>query len=112
MTGSNRRRGISAFFFFVFVAAFAWTMTAFAQETTGAIAGRIADAQGLAVPGVTVTVTGPQGAKTAVTDAEGRFSIPFLTPGAYVVRAELHRVQGGRADERDGQSRTERSICR
>jgi hypothetical protein len=89
MTGSNRRLGISAFFFFVFVAAFAWTMTAFAQGTTGAIAGRIADAQGLAVPGVTVTVTGPQGAKTVVTDAEGRFSVPFLTPGAYVVRAEL-----------------------
>jgi outer membrane receptor for Fe3+-dicitrate len=64
-------------------------MTAFAQGTTGAIAGRIADAQGLAVPGVTVTVTGPQGAKTVVTDAEGRFSVPFLTPGAYVVRAEL-----------------------
>ena len=89
MTASNRRLGISAFFFFVFVAAFAWTMTAFAQGTTGAIAGRIADAQGLAVPGVTVTVTGPQGAKTVVTDAEGRFSVPFLTPGAYVVRAEL-----------------------
>src|SRR5580765_8471322 len=89
MTGSNRRFGISAFFFFIFVAAFAWTMTAFAQGTTGAIAGRIADAQGLAVPGVTVTVTGPQGAKTVVTDAEGRFSVPFLTPGAYVVRAEL-----------------------
>ena len=58
---------------FIFVAAFAWTMTAFAQGTTGAVAGRIVDAQGLAVPGVTVTVTGPQGAKTVVTDAEGRF---------------------------------------
>ena len=41
------------------------------------------------MPGVTVTATGPQGAKTVVTDAEGRFSVPFLTPGAYVVRAEL-----------------------
>jgi hypothetical protein len=62
---------------------------AFAQETTGTIAGRIVDAQGLAVPGATVTVTGPQGARTAVSDAAGRFTIPLLTPGAYTVRAEL-----------------------
>ena len=63
--------------------------SAAAQETTGTLSGRIFDAQGLAVPGVTVTVTGPQGAKTAVTDSEGRFNIPFLTPGAYTVHAEL-----------------------
>src|SRR5215475_10456824 len=96
MTGSNRRLGIAAFFFLAFVTAFGWTMTAFAQGTTGAIAGRIADAQGLAVPGVTVTVTGPKGANTDEPDAEGRFSVPFLTPGAYDVRAEL---AGGNALE-------------
>jgi outer membrane receptor protein involved in Fe transport len=61
----------------------------FAQETTGQIAGRIADSQGLGVPGATVTVTGPQGVKTTTTGAEGRFAIPFLTPGTYSVRAEL-----------------------
>ena len=44
-----------------------------AQETTGTISGRILDAQGLAVPGATVTVTGPQGSKTVVTDSTGRF---------------------------------------
>lgn len=60
-----------------------------AQNTTGALAGRIADAQGLAVPGATVTVTGPQGSKSAVTDSEGRYSVPFLVPGNYDVRAEL-----------------------
>jgi len=32
-----------------------------AQDTTGAIAGRVADAQGLALPAVTVTATGVQG---------------------------------------------------
>lgn len=60
-----------------------------AQETTGTINGRVVDDQGLAIPGVTVTVTGPQGARALTTDAEGRFSAPFLTPGKYDVRVEL-----------------------
>jgi hypothetical protein len=60
-----------------------------AQDTTGTISGRIVDAQGLAVPGVTITATGAQGAKTAITDSQGRFTIPFLTPGSYSVHAEL-----------------------
>src|SRR5439155_24215504 len=60
-----------------------------AQETTGTINGRVVDDQRLAIPGVTITVTGPQGAKVVATDAEGRFAAPFLTPGKYEVRAEL-----------------------
>jgi len=63
--------------------------TADAQTTTGTIGGRIVDAQGLVMPGVIVTVTGPQGTKSAVTDGEGRFSLPFLTPGRYALQAEL-----------------------
>jgi Carboxypeptidase regulatory-like domain/TonB-dependent Receptor Plug Domain len=65
------------------------TATARGQATTGSIAGRIVDAQGLVIPGVSVTATGTQGAKTVVTDGEGRFTLPFLTPGGYSVRAEL-----------------------
>ena len=60
-----------------------------AQETTGAVTGRITDPQGLAVPGVTVTLTGPQGTKMVVTDGEGRFNAPLLVPGTYAVKAEL-----------------------
>jgi len=67
-----------------------------AQGTTGQLAGRIVDAQGLPVPGATVTVTGPQGAKTSVAGADGRFIVPFLTPGVYSVKAEL---QGFKAVE-------------
>jgi hypothetical protein len=69
------------------------------QETTGTISGRVVDAQQLAVPGATVSVTGVQGTKTTVTDAEGRYSIPFLTPGKYGVKAEL---QGFKTGERTG----------
>jgi hypothetical protein len=61
-----------------------------AQEaTTGTIGGRVFDAQGLAIPGATVTVSGSQGTKTAVSDAEGNFLVPFLVPGTYDVRVEL-----------------------
>ena len=65
------------------------TGSASAQETTGTISGRILDAQELPVPGVTVTVTGPQGSRVSVTDAEGWYTVPFLVPGTYTVRAEL-----------------------
>ena len=68
-----------------------------AQETTGTITGRAIDAQGLPVPGATITATGPQGVKTTITDSQGHFSFPFITPGMYTVRSEL---QGFRTIER------------
>jgi hypothetical protein len=69
--------------------ALAVTSTAYAQEIGGTLSGRVLDAQKLPVPGVTVTATGPQGARSGVSDADGRFSIPFLTPGNYDLKAEL-----------------------
>ncbi|HEX7794160.1 MAG TPA: TonB-dependent receptor, partial [Vicinamibacterales bacterium] len=71
------------------IACWSGTMGAAAQNTTGVISGRIVDAQGLALPGVTVKATGAQGAKSTISDGEGRFTIPFLTPGNYAVQAEL-----------------------
>ncbi|HSK11474.1 MAG TPA: TonB-dependent receptor [Vicinamibacterales bacterium] len=59
------------------------------ESTTGTIAGQVLDPQGLALPGATVTVTSPQGTRTFVTDAEGRFLAPFLAPGRHTVRVEL-----------------------
>src|SRR6476659_7837992 len=61
-----------------------------AQETTtGSIAGRVADAQALAVPGAAVTIVSPQGSRTLTTDSDGRFFAPFLTPGDYEVKVDL-----------------------
>lgn len=65
-------------------AGFGW-----AQGTTGSITGRVVDAQGLALPGATVTVTGPQGSRTVTADADGRFNATLLVPGTYTVTAEL-----------------------
>jgi hypothetical protein len=68
-----------------------------AQETTtGSLRGRVADAQSLAVPGASVSVSSGQGTQTYVTDVEGRFFAPYLTPGIYSVRVEL---QGFRPTE-------------
>src|SRR5438552_1819507 len=76
-----QEQGVSAMQVRTMAAVFAFVAAAvtgvFAQETTGAVRGRIVDAQGLPVPGVTVTATGPQGVQTAVSDADGRFSFPF-----------------------------------
>jgi hypothetical protein len=65
-------------------AGFGW-----AQGTTGSITGRVVDAQGLALPGASVTVAGPQGSRTVTADADGRFSATLLVPGSYTVTAEL-----------------------
>jgi len=83
----------------VAIVAIALAGQALAQETTGAVNGRVTDSQGLAVPGATVTLTGPQGAKTVVTDSDGRYQAPLLVPGTYTIRAEL---QGFKAIEQKG----------
>lgn len=62
--------------------------TAAAQTETG-LAGIARDTQGLAIPGVTVTLSGPSGEKVAVTDAQGAYRIVGLPPGGYTARFEL-----------------------
>ena len=79
---------------FILVAALllAVTATAFAQgEQVGAVRGRLATSDGLALPGATVTVTSPalQGGRTVASDINGVYSIPGLPPGDYTVRFEM-----------------------
>jgi hypothetical protein len=63
---------------------------AFAQ-VTGSISGVVRGADGAALPGVTVTVSGPMlpAGRTAVTDEQGAYNILRLPPGDYEVSAEL-----------------------
>ncbi len=56
---------------------------------TGTIDGRVLDAQGAALPGVTVTITGPQNTRTVITDADGVYRFALLLAGHYTVNAEL-----------------------
>jgi hypothetical protein len=62
-----------------------------AQQTTGNITGRIVDAQGAAVPGVTVTGKSTQTGfvRTDVSDGEGIYRLTALPIGVYEVNAEL-----------------------
>ena len=82
---------------FVLIVALMLARAVSAQQTTGTITGSALDAQSLAVPGATVTLTGPQGSKTTTTDEQGHFTFPFVTPGSYAVRVEL---QGFKTVER------------
>ncbi|MPY89388.1 MAG: hypothetical protein GEU99_15855 [Luteitalea sp.] len=71
-----------------------------AQEFRGRIEGRVTDDSGAVVPGVTIAVTNvaTNVASTAVTNDNGNYAVPFLTPGTYNVTAEL---SGFKAVERD-----------
>ena len=59
--------------------------------TTGAINGKVSDATGGVMPGVTVTISSPsmQGVRTAVTNEEGSYRFPAIPPGEYKMTYEL-----------------------
>jgi outer membrane receptor protein involved in Fe transport len=61
------------------------------SKETGAIIGTVSDEEGAPLPGVNITISGPNimGDRTIVTDANGRFRVPALPPGVYSAKAEL-----------------------
>ena len=82
------------------ILALAFAGSAFAQgggaSSTGTIQGRVTDAQGAVLPGVTVTATSPSalGAQTAVTSETGNYRFPALPPGTYELSFELSGFNG------------------
>ena len=64
-------------------------LPAFAQTSAGTIGGRVIDATGLSMPGVTVTVQGVDLTQAFVTDGDGRFRFLDLAPGRYSVTSTL-----------------------
>jgi outer membrane receptor protein involved in Fe transport len=64
---------------------------AFAQGTTGAIDGKVADEQGLPLPGANVTAqnTATGFIRSAVSDSVGTFRVPGLPVGTYELKIDL-----------------------
>jgi hypothetical protein len=60
-------------------------------QSTGAVSGRVTDPQGLALPGVTVTIANPSTGETrrVVTNDTGRYQITALPPGRYSLTLEI-----------------------
>jgi hypothetical protein len=78
-----------------FVLALSFSAAAFAQgggaSSTGTIQGRVTDAQGAVLPGVTVTATSPAllGVQTTVSSETGNYRFPAVPPGTYSLTYEL-----------------------
>jgi len=75
--------------------ALSFSVSAFAQgggaSSTGTIQGRVTDAQGAVLPGVTVTATSPAliQPQTTVTSDTGNYRFPAVPPGNYELTYEL-----------------------
>ncbi len=71
------------------------------SKTSSALNGRVAGEDGAALPGVTVEIASPAligGARSSVTDSDGRFRFPEITPGEYTVSASLEGFQSVRRE--------------
>ena len=70
-----------------------------AQEQRGSIEGIVKDASGAIVPGATVEARSPAlvGGATAVTDVQGSYRFPSLSPGIYEIAATLQGFNPAKA---------------
>jgi hypothetical protein len=76
-------------------------LPAAAQSLVGTVEGVVKDEQGGVLPGVTVTLIGKTGNRTAVTNAEGAYRFAAVSPGTYSVSAELSGFRPRRQDNVD-----------
>ena len=60
-----------------------------AQTQTGTVEGKVQDEQGAVLPGATLTLTGPTGSESTVSDSLGVYRFVGVAPGTYVLKTEL-----------------------
>ena len=81
------RRRVTLFVCLLAVVLASLALPAYSQETsTGTITGTITDDKGKPLADAVVTARSPQGARKAISDKNGYFIIPFLTPSTYAVQ--------------------------
>jgi len=66
---------------------------AFPQQSYGRLEGVVTDGQGLVLPGVNITLTGPQGDTFATSDVDGSYRFAQLSPSTYTLQFELSGFQ-------------------
>jgi hypothetical protein len=73
------------------LAALLGATSAAAQQGTTEVRGKVADAQGAVLPGVTVTVRNQDTGmfRTTITNADGTYFVSSIVPGQYEIAAEL-----------------------
>ena len=78
-------------FALLFLALFAFTGSALAQQGTADLRGRVVDSQGGVLPGVAIVVRHQESGlfRESVSSSDGTFSMSSMTPGTYEVTAEL-----------------------
>lgn len=64
----------------------------------GTLEGKVTEASGQPLPGVVVVVKGNKVQRDLITNAEGRYSLPMLSPGKYEVIASLERFHTARKE--------------
>src|SRR5260370_30953025 len=74
----------------VVICAWALAVSATAQEFRGTITGRVTDTQSAALPNakITATLVSTGAHSTTNSGADGLYTIPFLSPGAYRIEVE------------------------
>lgn len=79
----------------IVVLAFAVALPVMAQQRTGTVDGVVSDEGSVALPGVTVVLSGDNimGDRSTVTDVKGEFRVVLVPPGVYSVRANLSGYQ-------------------
>jgi hypothetical protein len=72
---------------------------AMAQETTGGLHGSVTTEVGTPIAGAVVEASGPLGAVTSTSNAEGRYRFPRLVPGTYTIGASFEGFLPVEADQ-------------
>src|SRR5947208_8363551 len=90
-------RKIFSFLYSILALLLCFGLTAFAQRTTGDIAGTVTDPNGAVIPGASVTVTGRDVGfnRTVTTESDGTFRVLQVPPGNYDVAVAA--IQGFQA---------------